>query len=95
MSFRDPFIDFTPEPLPIQGLNFGVILIAPFWDDIETRESVGGGRLFFRQSNDEALLTEVGTAISDVFMPSFSPTLLFIATWDEVTLTFGSLEVFI
>ena len=90
LSFRAPFIDFTPESFPLQGPNSGVILIAPFWDDIDTTGSSGpGGQLFFRQSGDESLLAAVGAVISGIFMKSFSPTLLFIATWEGVPESFN------
>lgn len=78
LSFRSPFFDFVPRPFP---LSTNEILIAPFWDDFNVLQ---GGQILFRQSNDGDLLTQVGTAISDAFMWEFSPTLLFIATWDGV-----------
>ena len=42
------------------------------------------GRLFYRFSTDETLLQEVGAAISSAFVSNFSPTSLFIATWEEM-----------
>ena len=88
LSFRAPFIDFTPESFPLQGPNSGVILIAPFWDDIDTTGGVGG-QLFFRQSGDESLLAAVGADISGIFTTLFLPTLLFIATWEGVPESFS------
>jgi hypothetical protein len=61
-------------------------MIAPFWNDIDI--TLGG--LFFRQSTDAALLDLVGSNISAAFNMSFSPTLLFIVTWDSVPNTFAS-----
>ena len=43
-----------------------------------------GGQILFRQSVDEILLDVVGSAINEAFMMNFSPSLLFIATWDRV-----------
>ena len=57
------------------------VVIAPFWDFIET---FFGGRVLFRQTNDEDLLTRVGTTINEALMADFSPALLLIVTWDRV-----------
>ena len=78
ISFRFPLFDVGPRPFP---LSTNDVLIAPFWDFIET---FFGGRVFFRQTNDEDLLTQVGTATNEAFMVDFSPTLMLIVTWDRV-----------
>lgn len=92
LSFGTPFIDFEPEPFP---LGAGVILIAPFWDDIDTTgptNSTGGagGQLFFRHSGDENLLSQIGNIVGDAFMTRFSPSLIFIATWEQVPETMSA-----
>ena len=68
----------NPRPFP---LSTNDVLIAPFWDFIET---FFGGRVLFRHTNEEDLLTQVGTTINETLMVDFSPTLLFIVTWDGV-----------
>ena len=78
ISFRISFLDFIPSPFP---LNTADVLIAPFWDDFDVGQ---GGDILFRQTNDESLLEAVGTRIEEGLMWDFSPTLLFIATWDGV-----------
>ena len=70
--------DFSPRPFPLSTSD---VVIAPFWDFIET---FFGGRVLFRLTNDEDLLTQVGTTINETFMVDFSPTLLLIVTWDRV-----------
>lgn len=65
----------------------GSILIAPFWDDIDTTTA---GEISYRYSNDQDLLVEVGAGIRDVFENTFSPSVLFIATWNRVAGIGGS-----
>ena len=40
--------------------------------------------MLFRHTDDEDLLTRVGTTINETLMVDFSPTLLLIVTWDRV-----------
>ena len=68
----------NPRPFPLSSND---VVIAPFWDFIET---FIGGRVLFRQTNDEDILTRVGTTINEAFMVDFSPALLLIVTWDRV-----------
>ena len=79
LSFRTPFLNFTPVAFP-----FGFeVLIAPFWNDIDVTDTAPG-QLFFRLSNDDTLLGVVGATINAAFVTDFSPLALFIATWDGV-----------
>ena len=77
ISFRLPY-SAPPLPFPLSSSD---VLIAPFLDIIDT---LNGGRVLFRQTNDGDLLTQVGTTINEAMMADFFPTLLFIATWDSV-----------
>lgn len=68
-------------------------LIAPFWDDINPKI---GGNIYYRQSNDSSdqlafqrLL--LGLDVGELVW--FSPTNLFIATWDQVPQYNGQAEV--
>ena len=79
LSFRSPFRDFSPRPFPL--LFEDDILIAPFWDDILISTA---GEIYYRFSADPSLLEEVGGNISDAFETSFTPSQLFVATWDRV-----------
>jgi hypothetical protein len=87
LTFRSGFLDFTPSPFPLTTPIPIPIMIAPFWNDINI---VDGGGLFFRQSTDAALLDLVGSDVSAAFDMNFSPTLLFIVTWDSVPNTGAS-----
>ena len=78
ISFRFSFLDFNPRSFP---LSTNDVLIAPFWDNIDT---FIGGRVLFRLTDDENLLTQVGATINEAFMVDFSPVLLLIVTWDRV-----------
>ena len=83
LSFRDFFSDFSPQPFPV---FLEIPLIAPFWDDhvITSDSGNAGGTLYYRFTSDQDLLNEVGANISAAFLVSFSPTVLFVATWDRV-----------
>ena len=78
ISFRFPFVTINPSSFPLPTND---VLIAPFWDIIET---FFGGRVLFRLTDDEDLLTQVGATINEAFMVDFSPALLLIVTWDRV-----------
>ena len=96
LSFRTPFLNFEPEAFPlIEAFPFGsdVVLIAPFWNDIDVTDVEGTGQLFFRLSNDDTLLGVVGVAINAAFVTDFSPLALFIATWDGVPNTDNDIDV--
>ena len=72
ISFRDTFEESRPRKFPYGS----VPLIAPYWDD-------NPGDVLYRISNNQALLDKVSSHIADAFS-EFSPTMLFIATWNRV-----------
>ena len=78
LSFRSGFYDSSPDPFPLSYY----ILIAPFWNDVYLYR---GGNIFYRFTDDESILNDVGMTIRDAFENDFSPALVFIATWDRVT----------
>ena len=83
ISFDSPVVAFTPESLPISG---GRVLLSPYWGDVDTRPA-NGGAVYYRNSTDSTLLNMAGNQIRAVFPADFStftPTFLFIATWDHV-----------
>ena len=85
LSFRTPFLDFSPVPFPLQFRNDS--LIAPFWDD---SDSSSGGQVFYRFTSDEAILGEISANISDAFGVDFTPVSAFIATWFEIPQAFSN-----
>lgn len=74
ISFRTSFPDNSPRSLP---LNSGDILIAPFWNRHP-------GRTLYRFSNDSALFNRVRLQVEEAVNEYFTPTSLFIATWERV-----------
>ena len=87
ISFQLPFTEYTPQRFP---LNNHIPLIAPFWDDVDIRRS---GNIFFRQTSNATLLQRARDQLQ-LFSSSgnFTPTMLFIATWDRVPPYFGGSE---
>ena len=77
LSFGTSFSEYTPEDFPLNTSR----LIALFWEDHDVRH---GGQILYRFAQDVPCLSEVGSEVSDAFGVNFSPTMLFIATWDEV-----------
>ena len=60
-----------------------IALIAPFWDFVDFRRSEN---VFFRQTSNATLLQRARDQLQES-LPSYSnftPTILFIATWDRV-----------
>ena len=80
ISFRLTFTEFIPQRFP---LNNFIPLIAPFWDDVDIRR---GGNIFFRLTDNANLLQRARDQLQGLFPSSanFTPTTLFIATWDRV-----------
>ena len=58
-------------------------LVAPYWADVDTR---GSGNVWYMQTTDSALLAKATRYIQRGFVTEqeFTPTNLFIATWDRV-----------
>lgn len=81
LSFGEAVSTYTPRSFPLDDDHQ---LIAPYWADVDTRET---GIVWFREVNDSALLNTIGsdirTTIGDSIL-SFQPTSALIATWDGV-----------
>ena len=58
-------------------------LIAPFWDDVDITRF---GNLLYRETSNTTLLQRAHDQLQELFASysSFTPTTLFIATWDRV-----------
>lgn len=78
LSFRSPLSVFLPEPFPLISSD---VLVAPFWADHDVSVK---GQIFYRFSEDDTLLAEVGNTVTQAFEFNFVPSLLFIATWQGV-----------
>ena len=90
LSFEDSFISHNPQAFPLSSPP----LVAPFWHDFNPGV---GGNIYYRQTNDSQLLqlyhTRLSTALATKDLDNFFPTLLFIATWDQVAQYLGSAQV--
>ena len=89
LSFRLPFTEVGPQIFP---LNNFIPLIVPFWDDVDIGRF---GNIFYRQTNNTTLLQRAHDQLQELFPSSgnFTPTTLFIATWDRVALFGGGSQV--
>ena len=72
ISFRNTFEESRPRKFPYGN----VLLMAPYWDDKP-------GDVLYRISDNQTLLDKVSSHIADAFS-EFSPTMLFIVTWNRV-----------
>lgn len=61
-------------------------MIAPFWADADTQ---GAGVVYYRETSDSSLLEKAEREISLSYGDNFSPTSLFIVTWDGVGYSSG------
>lgn len=88
ISLRSGFSVSVTALFPLSGSD---ILIAPFWDNINTDEienSGATGDIFFRVCTNQSVLTQAGTFISEQFSVlsvDFTPDFLLVVTWDQVT----------
>ena len=77
MSFSNCIL---PSKFPINDV---VCLIAPYWTDVD---SGGNESVYYRVSTDRNLIKRVSKDVQRAFSNSkFEPTILFIATWDDVS----------
>ena len=78
MSFGSTYTDAGPQTFPTNSSP----LIAPFYHDVDV---TSGGAIYYRQTSDPMDIASVVTTLQNlpVFL-TFTPTLLFIATWDRV-----------
>ena len=89
LSFETSFTSCcAPRTLPRSSPP----LIAPYWHDFDPTI---GGAIYYRQTNDSQQLQLFHTRLSLALnaaggLSNFSPTLLFIATWDQVPQYSGS-----
>ena len=72
ISFRNAFEESRARQFPYGAFP----LIAPYWDDKP-------GDVLYRISNNQTHLNKISSHIADAFSV-FSPTMLFIATWNRV-----------
>ena len=91
LSIEAPIPDFTPRDFPFKAADsvtgVGVVLIAPFWADVDTRG--GLGTVFFRTSTDATTLATIKQVIlaskaAFQLAPHFNPKWALVATWEEV-----------
>ena len=80
LSFRRPFTWITIRSFPLLAAR---TLIAPFWDDVDITRF---GNIYYRLTSNTTLLERARDQLQELFPPAgnFTPTQLFIATWDRV-----------
>ena len=88
LSFRSQYLQYFPEMFPSTGLP----LIAPFWNDVNIRRF---GNISYRITSNATLLQRARDQLQELFPSSgnFTPTTLFIATWDRVAPFGGGTQV--
>ena len=76
VSFQAIFLEWRPRSFPLNSFS----LIAPFWYVVPI------GNIFFRKTSNATLLQKARDQLQELFpsSDSFTPTTLFIATWDRV-----------
>ena len=94
LSFQIPVFQYTPTPFPLNVTG----MIAPYWADVDTRLPYFDmllpgnrtlnetGRVWYREEFTENQLNRAESEIRGAFLDhsTFSPTWLFIVTWDAV-----------
>ena len=92
LLFQSPFVQsgYVPRGFSLSDINN--TLIAPFWDNLGLRRF---GNVFYRTTSNAALLQRAHDQLQELFPSSdnFTPTTLFIATWDRVAEYEGGTQV--
>ena len=80
LSFQSAFTFATIRMFPLLA---NISLIAPFWGDVDITRF---GNIFYRETSNTTLLQRAQDQLQGLFLSSgnFTPTTLFIATWDRV-----------
>ena len=75
-------------------MNSNIPLIAPFWSDVDITRF---GNIFYRETSNATFLQRARDQLQELFPSSgdFTPTTLFIATWDRVAQLGGGPQVHI
>ena len=68
----------TPTPFPFRSDS---PMIAAYWADVDTTNR---GTVYYRETRDGVFLDAARDEIRAVYGETFTPTSLFIATWDSV-----------
>ena len=79
LSFDRKFT--SPNPAYILPLIGTEKIIAPYWDNVDTR---GTGNIYYRQTTDPSLLARTTSEIRAAYAMSQALTNLFIVTWNAV-----------
>ncbi|XP_013417624.1 sushi, nidogen and EGF-like domain-containing protein 1 [Lingula anatina] len=79
VSFKKGIRQYTPEAFPLNDT-----MLTPFWADVDTRN---WGQIYFRETQDPALLLRASKEIQDIFLThmDFTARSLYITTWYDVT----------
>ena len=81
ISLGGGFTKYSSNPFPY---GTGEILICPFWVDLDSRPSTGGGTISQSSVLDVCKTTKITQLIQESFGYSFVSTAVFTATWDAV-----------
>ena len=84
VSFNGGVAAYTGQAFPVTYLG-QTPMIAAYWADVDTR-AVGGGKVWYRTTQDAVFLQTVGADIRSNFLGSsnFTPTFAEVVTWDRV-----------
>ena len=86
ISFDIPYNAFFTSPFPgsVSTLN----LVAPYWDDVDTRG--GNGQISYEIHEDDHYINQVNSFINTVRPSRFEGTWMLVVTWDAVHPYFGA-----
>ena len=90
LSFDEQFSEYASQLFPLYFESRSVPIIAPFWTDINIED---GGSIYYRQTTEADLIRRAQNLTRRGFPQTaqdFTPTHLFIATWDRVAPFSGS-----
>ena len=80
MSFDIAYNTFFTQPFP--GFVSSLYLLAPFWDDVDTRG--GNGQIYYEVHETGHYINQVNSFINAVRPSRFEGTWMLVVTWDAV-----------
>ena len=82
ISLNASFIDYMAKKFPCTSCPLGNIIICPFWADLDTRYA---GTISHNNGTlNTTIATRVTQLIQEIFRYNFSPSGIFISTWDRL-----------
>ena len=90
ISFETPYSSFSNQQFPGSSAINSRYLVAPFWDDVDTRG--GNGQVYYEVYQSGHFLNQVSSFIRKMNPSPFQGTWMLVVYWDAVHPYFGAVN---